>query len=118
MAKIGLAAAMAVPTIGLAQQLYAAEAGAGAGDGRIILAADLSDPDLLKQGTEQYNQGKYEEAVTSLQRVKKDSLSDAEKKQLDDVLAKADSAAKERMAPRVHFQNGHNLRHQHPSAPT
>ena len=104
-ALLGLAAAMALPAIGWAGALRAAEAPAPL---TAVLAADqaLSDADLLKQGMEQYKNGQYEEAVTSLQRVKKDSLSDAEKKQLDESLATADSAAKERVAARSEFEKG------------
>ena len=52
----------------------------------MILAADtnVSDADRLKLGQEQYKNGQYDDAVTSLQMVKKDSLSEAEKKTLDD----------------------------------
>ena len=109
-ALLGLAAAMAVPAIGWAHAARAAETPASpAVEGKtIILAADqsLSDADLLKQGMDQYKNGQYEEAVTSLQRVKKDALSAGEQKQVDETLANANSAAKERIAARGEFEKG------------
>jgi general secretion pathway protein D len=118
LAVLSLAAAMALPTVGVSMRAFAEEAVNAAATEAVVPAPqpaaaalfatldDLSDADLLKQGLNQYKNGQYEEAVTSLQRVKKDALSDSEKKQLDDTLAQADSAAKERQAARAEFEKG------------
>jgi general secretion pathway protein D len=120
LAVLSLAAAMALPTVGVSMRAFAEEVAAvNATATEAVVPApqpaaaalfatldDLSDADLLKQGLSQYKNGQYEEAVTSLQRVKKDALSDSEKKQLDETLSQADSAAKERQSARAEFEKG------------
>ncbi|HSI33584.1 MAG TPA: hypothetical protein VK986_08340, partial [Tepidisphaeraceae bacterium] len=65
-----------------------------------------SDADLLKQGTEQYANKQYEEAQVTFQQIKADALQGDDRKQYDDLLAKATSAAGERKAARAAFDQG------------
>ncbi|HYE21048.1 MAG TPA: hypothetical protein VEA69_21555, partial [Tepidisphaeraceae bacterium] len=65
-----------------------------------------SDADLLRQGTEQYANKQYEEAQVTFQQVKADALQGDDRKQYDDLLAKATSAASERKAARAAFDQG------------
>src|SRR5438067_595646 len=118
LAVLGLAAAMALPAgVGMISRVRAAEAPTEiatptanpSGLPTVILAADtagMSDADKLKEGVRQYGNGQFEEAVATLQSVKKESLTDDEKKQLDDSLKQADSAAQERKAARAEFEKG------------
>ncbi|MGH7179489.1 MAG: hypothetical protein ACREJC_19085, partial [Tepidisphaeraceae bacterium] len=70
------------------------------------LEQDMPNADRLRLGIDQYRRGLYEEAVATLQRVKPESLSPSDQKQLSDTLARAQAAASERKAARAEFEKG------------
>jgi general secretion pathway protein D len=90
--------------------------------GRPILAVQapqLSPPDQLREGVRQYRNGQYEEAVTTLQAVNADALSESDKRSLYDTLSKADSGAAARKSARAEFELGQDaLRNNRPGEAT
>ncbi|HSV14404.1 MAG TPA: hypothetical protein VLI90_09100, partial [Tepidisphaeraceae bacterium] len=89
------------------QRALAAPAAAVLPGGPLILAsASAPNQDQFNKGVQQYNAGQYEEALTTLQQVSADGLSDADKKTLSDTLAHAESASAQRKAARAEFQLG------------
>lgn len=116
LALLQLAAAMALPVgVIAAARVQAAEPPANSPAASVVAspaapvlvaAADMSDSDRLKLGQQQLKDGQYEEAVTTLQMVKSDSLSDADKKTLSDALSDASADAKQRSAARAEFEKG------------
>jgi type II secretory pathway component GspD/PulD (secretin)/tetratricopeptide (TPR) repeat protein len=74
--------------------------------GTALQAASKTDADLLKDGQAAYENGDYEAAQASLQKVNASNLSDKERRALSDTLSKAESAANERRAARAQFELG------------
>ncbi len=74
----------------------------------VLLAENLkpTDADLLAEGTDQYNQGKYEDAQVSLQQIKVEGLSQADQQKLKDTLGKVESALNQRKTARAEFEAG------------
>ncbi|HEV8604362.1 MAG TPA: hypothetical protein VGQ99_03290 [Tepidisphaeraceae bacterium] len=74
----------------------------------VLLAENLkpTDAELLAEGTDQYNQGKYEDAQVSLQQIKVEGLSQADQQKLKDTLSKVESALNQRKMARVEFEAG------------
>jgi general secretion pathway protein D len=66
----------------------------------------LAPADALKQGVSQYQNGQYEEALATLQSIKADQLSDADRKTLYQTLSAADNAATSRKGARAEFDAG------------
>ncbi|HEV2296451.1 MAG TPA: hypothetical protein VGR35_21585 [Tepidisphaeraceae bacterium] len=130
MAALALAVAMAAPTLhaqqgaappllidaAVAEQRAAgndapvAPAPAAPGDGtdNVILAqAQTASPaEALKQGQEQFKAGEYEEALSTLQAIDAASLSERERRTLNEVLSDAEAAAAQRRAARAAFEQG------------
>lgn len=66
----------------------------------------MSNQDLLKLGNDQFNNKQYEEAVATLQQVKAEELNEADRQNLQQVLAKAEAAATQRKQARTEFEQG------------
>ncbi|MCC6424751.1 MAG: hypothetical protein IT447_14850 [Phycisphaerales bacterium] len=66
----------------------------------------MSNQDLLKLGVDQFNNKQYEEAVATLQQVKAEELSEADRQSLQQTLSKADAAATQRRQARAEFEMG------------
>jgi hypothetical protein len=62
--------------------------------------------ETLKQGVNQYKSGNYEDAVATLQSIDTSTLSDKDRKTLNDALTKAGAAADQRRAARAEFEQG------------
>jgi general secretion pathway protein D len=118
MSALALAVAMAAPAVRgafgetaaspLVVDPAAAEARAASSDGEVLLAQAQtgSAADTLKQGVNQYKSGNYEDAVATLQSIDASTLSDKDRKTLNDALTKAGAAADQRRAARAEFEQG------------
>jgi general secretion pathway protein D len=68
--------------------------------------ASATPSQTLASGVKQFQDGQYEEAVSTLQSVNADALNDQDKRTLYETLGKADSAAAQRKAARAEFAAG------------
>ena len=68
-----------------------------------------TDSELLSQGTDQYKQGKYEEAQVTLQQIKVEGLSASDQQKLRETLGNVESALNERKTARSEFEKGEKL---------
>jgi len=78
-------------------------------DQALLLLAEAQKPtdaELLSTGTDQYNQGRYEDAQVSLQQIKVEGLSTADQQKLKDTLSKNESALNQRKMARAEFEAG------------
>jgi len=109
LACLGLAATIALPTgISSFSSLFADQTSgpADSGDSQ----SKPSSSDLLKAGIDQYNQGRYEQAVTTLQQVDIKSLSQEDHQTLISILSKASEASTERRAAQTELIAGDDAR--------
>jgi hypothetical protein len=72
----------------------------------LVQQPTLAPGDALREGIRQYRDGKYEEAVSTLQAINADALSEADRKVLYDTMGKADGAAANRKSARAEFELG------------
>lgn len=102
-AILGIAAAVTVPLTLAQTHLLMAQADAPT---VATQQSNLAPVDALKLGSQQFADGKYEEAVATLQQVDATKLDDGQKASLQQVLGQATSAANQRKAARAEFERG------------
>jgi general secretion pathway protein D len=108
LACLGLAASMSLPS-GAAKfsQLYADPSEPLGSRGP---ATQPANADLLKSGIDQYNEGRYQDSIATLQEVDIKSLSQQDRQTLVSVLAKAGEAATESRSAREELARGEESR--------
>jgi Flp pilus assembly secretin CpaC len=107
LASLGFAAAIAFPPSLLQQsRTYADDASSNPSPDN----QRLSDSDMLKLGSSQYDNGQYEESLATLKQVNATALGDSDKKELADYLSKSQEAVTERQSARDEFQRGEDAR--------
>ena len=72
----------------------------------ILESASTADQASFSSGIKLYQQGQYEQAVSTLQQVNVDNLSDSDKKTYNDTFARAQSASQQRKAARAQVALG------------
>jgi Flp pilus assembly secretin CpaC len=108
LACLGLAASMVLPsTLSKFSQTCADDT---AGPAPSAGSQTASNSDLLTKGVEQYNQGDYDAAVSSLQAVDAKTLNSADRQTLTDTLAEAKTASTERRSAKAEFARGEDAR--------
>ena len=75
-------------------------------DAGAAVAPQMSNTDRLAKGIDEFRKNQFEEALADLQQVSSDGLSAQNKRDLDDYLKRADSAASERKGARAEFEQG------------